>query len=629
MGATLTGRKTPRLPPPRQSTPKHTSIGGSPKRQGSARPASRHAPSEGSASSPNAQTQPPANRRLDFVTTNRDRKSLKFAEAQSPFKPSKTLRRSTGPARPSIYDHPEDDEDDEPGQTTNGVVGDDEDVEPSIEDNEPLMVDDGDAYPLDFEQTEPEPESEIPVKRKRGRPRKSDQSNASQLDNSIASSSRVKRSRTSLDDSQLAEGDPEQSSRLSKKKRFSNANSVIIHRDGEDETMDPSLIAHGDEYIANIDDEDGVQPDPDLEAQLNSQLDIQADAAPNKKGRGRPKGKKAAVPKERDANRAMKQKSSPVKLNESPSKLRGRGGSAGPVSNVNLRATTPFADAESQSRFGRNLIQPLKYWANEGRIWKAGEIEGIIRAEPVEQVKFKTKRRKKSKKRNARLQSVDEESETESTIPDEWEEEMGVITGNVANWNPEAKAGDPDNPIQEGMYPCETLNRKCELDTLTPHTDLAFAASSIITRDVAGSDFKYAKIMTIPFFGAGVVELPPEGFKRAKNSRKMQMVFFVHEGKVMVEVGATGLEVNQFAISKGGVWIVPRGKPVVFFPITCFRIALLPWLHGTSPHPSPENVWLRIGFASGVQDRSPINRHGSAPLIMTIVFGCSSSLGWR
>ena len=68
--------------------------------------------------------------------------------------------------------------------------------------------------------------------------------------------------------------------------------------------------------------------------------------------------------------------------------------------------------------------------------------------------------------------------------------------------------------------------------------------------------------MTLPFFGAGLVEIPPEGYKRAKNSRKMQMVFFVHEGKVMVDVGAQGMpgEVNSFAISKGGVWVVPRGK---------------------------------------------------------------------
>lgn len=82
---------------------------------------------------------------------------------------------------------------------------------------------------------------------------------------------------------------------------------------------------------------------------------------------------------------------------------------------------------------------------------------------------------------------------------------------------------------------------------------------------MAGSEFKYAKIMTIPFFGAGIVELPPEGYKRAKNSRKMQMAFFVHEGKVMVEVGAAGLEVNSFTLSKGGCWVVPRGKPAHSF----------------------------------------------------------------
>ena len=71
----------------------------------------------------------------------------------------------------------------------------------------------------------------------------------------------------------------------------------------------------------------------------------------------------------------------------------------------------------------------------------------------------------------------------------------------------------------------------------------------------------------MPFFGAGIVELPPAGFKRAKNSRKMQMCFFVHEGKVDVEVGAQGHgEANRFAISKGGVWVVPRGKLSLFPP---------------------------------------------------------------
>lgn len=55
-----------------------------------------------------------------------------------------------------------------------------------------------------------------------------------------------------------------------------------------------------------------------------------------------------------------------------------------------------------------------------------------------------------------------------------------------------------------------------------------------------------------------MVEIPPDGYKRMKNSRKMQMVFFVHEGKVTVDI-----EDVQFGMTKGGVWQVPRGE---FFP---------------------------------------------------------------
>lgn len=107
-----------------------------------------------------------------------------------------------------------------------------------------------------------------------------------------------------------------------------------------------------------------------------------------------------------------------------------------------------------------------------------------------------------------------------------------------------------------------------------------------MTRDVAGSAFQYAKIMTLPFFGSGIVELPPEGFKRAKNSRKMQMVFFVHQGKVLVTVGPPALEnggagneseTNEFAISKGGVWVVPRGMfPNCSFPLLHFVATTYP-----------------------------------------------------
>lgn len=487
------------------------------------------------------------NRKIDFGGVNRNRKSLHVVDAESPFKPKHKLRRSTGPAtRPSVYDYETDGTALETiEQTQTNGLGEDESVELSIEgDDEPAPVDDYDSAPVDIEQLDVS--FEEPARRKRGRPRKSDQSNASQTQESpktsgIASSSGAKRSRTSLRDETEVEAGP------SRKKTRTSGGSTIVEQQGEEVEIDPADIAHGDEYLDAMGQED--QP------QLDSQLEAQPEPGPTKKGKGgRPRGKKGkAVAALKPGEGA---KGSPIKINASPSKK--RSGSAGPMSNVNLRAHTPFDDAnQTTSRAGRNLIQPLKFWANENRIWKNGEIEGIIRAEPVEQSRRKPlKRKKRSRKR---LHDIEEESDSESIMPDEWEDNMGVITGNVASWNPETRQGDPEDPYQEGTFVCGCLLSYWE-PTAYFLTDLAFAASSIITRDVAGSDFKYAKIMTLPFFGAGIVEIPPEGYKRAKNSRKMQMVFFVHQGKVSVEVGATGMEVNSFPLSKGGVWIVPRGK---------------------------------------------------------------------
>lgn len=73
-----------------------------------------------------------------------------------------------------------------------------------------------------------------------------------------------------------------------------------------------------------------------------------------------------------------------------------------------------------------------------------------------------------------------------------------------------------------------------------------------------------------------MVEIPPDGYKRMKNSRKMQMVFFVHEGKVTVDI-----EDVQFGMTKGGVWQVPRGEFFYFsfchfasfFSLFCFVFA--------------------------------------------------------
>jgi centromere protein C len=75
------------------------------------------------------------------------------------------------------------------------------------------------------------------------------------------------------------------------------------------------------------------------------------------------------------------------------------------------------------------------------------------------------------------------------------------------------------------------------------------------TREVKNSSFQYGKTVTLPFFHSGVVDLPPKGEKKMKNSRRNHMVFWVFSGRVDVDVSN-----NQFSIGKGGMWQVPRGK---------------------------------------------------------------------
>lgn len=80
-------------------------------------------------------------------------------------------------------------------------------------------------------------------------------------------------------------------------------------------------------------------------------------------------------------------------------------------------------------------------------------------------------------------------------------------------------------------------------------------ALQALTREVKGAEFTYAKTLTLPFFHSGMVDLPPGGVKRMKNSRKNHMVFWVFSGRVRVDVSGT-----DFSIGRGGMWQVPRGK---------------------------------------------------------------------
>ncbi len=106
-------------------------------------------------------------------------------------------------------------------------------------------------------------------------------------------------------------------------------------------------------------------------------------------------------------------------------------------------------------------------------------------------------------------------------------------------------------------------------------SEVAYSFEAIEMRDISGADFKFAKTLTLDFFGSGMVDLPPGGAKRIKNSRKMQMVFFVFYGRVEVSMG-TPLKV--FSVGKGGQWQVPRGK--LF--LSSFFISTLVFLKATA-----------------------------------------------
>lgn len=458
---TLHLRRTPRLPPARASTPRHTNIG-SPKRMSASRPhttGKRALPlsdEEGTPERIGSMTQPPANRKLSFGGD----KVMKSIEALSPFRPKNVLRRSFAGARPDPFASPVRGEPQDSQRSPNGAATNEPeelDATPRIGDDGPLLdMDDGyqpiydDVTPgaEDIEGgSEPKTPSGLPT--------------ILSTDVSVNALSRRttpsrKRDRTSMecesipiDEDAPLEPSVYGGSPSNKRSRSQlSRDEVIADRESVEITIDPSLLAQGDDHVEEMPQAQNEQP--------------------RTKGKGK-KGK-AAAPKERDPNRAVRAQTSPVKLHDgpsrgskSPSKRPGnRGVSAGPISNVSLRATTPFEDATATTRSGRPVIKPLQYWANETRVWKNGECEGIIRAEEVIKPKphgNRGRKRPKKKQRVGRLDDISEESETESTMADEWEEEVGVIAGNVASWDPETQMGNPHDPIHEG-----TLNRRPTCD---------------------------------------------------------------------------------------------------------------------------------------------------------------------
>ena len=231
-----------------------------------------------------------------------------------------------------------------------------------------------------------------------------------------------------------------------------------------------------------------------------------------------------------------------------------------------LRSTTPAdEDGAKFTRSGRATVKPIEYWRGErivyakpkkidsGRI-SLGSIQEVVRAEDLPEEK--RSRAPHSQKRRRR-QAIQEEEEDSDSGMEEWEEEPGVLGGEVWQWDPRMERGDTEVMEEIGMsIPSRSHSNLRDLcpDVLL---DLAIAPKGLqsLTKEVKNQTFEYAKTITLPFFHSGMVDIPPAGEKRTKNSRKNHMVFWVFAGRVVVDVSG-----NEFSVGKGGMWQVPRGE---------------------------------------------------------------------
>ena len=216
--------------------------------------------------------------------------------------------------------------------------------------------------------------------------------------------------------------------------------------------------------------------------------------------------------------------SSPVQIQRGPPRPRQNG-------LFILRRETPALSSIPAARvgLGRPAIKPSAYWRNEDEegdtVFEAAAPQDRTREEPSSPPQNNGKQNRRE---------IEERIEEELDLSEPWETEPGRINGLVKEWNTADKSGDA---------------------VMERDDEIALSGPAIITRPIPGSEVQFAKTLTLPFFGSGMVDLPPGAVKKPKNSRKMQMVFFVHKGNVKVTVNG-----NEFRISAGGMWQVPRGN---------------------------------------------------------------------
>ncbi|KKY39765.1 putative cupin domain-containing protein [Diaporthe ampelina] len=328
----------------------------------------------------------------------------------------------------------------------------------------------------------------------------------------------------------------------------------------------------GDEEAALPEDDDDATDPADVEEE---EVDEEPPAPPAAKRKGRPK-KAAPVQEPEDApEEAAEEQTEEEPIMQSveadvepprTSKKRGRPSknkaaeeeTAEQPTKKKAKRVSDVAEEEtgesSQQNSGRKRGRPKAtkaYWKNErvelddDEVFDDGKqhirlprIKEIVRYDEPEAEHKAASRRKAGRpaagKKGKRRDYDSEEDELEP-----WEENADSISGEVVVWQPEHELNPPG--------PDEQIE--------VAEEQLAVSAGAIVTREIRNATFKFAKTLSTPFFGAGVVDLPPHSEKKPKNARKMHMAFFVFSGRVQVTVADT-----TFSIGKGGMWFVPRGN---------------------------------------------------------------------
>ncbi|QYT04054.1 hypothetical protein H0G86_010987 [Trichoderma simmonsii] len=262
-----------------------------------------------------------------------------------------------------------------------------------------------------------------------------------------------------------------------------------------------------------------------------------AKAKPKTKAESQPKtkGRPGRKPKDADAEDGDVGETSFAALQRGPPMPKSRG----------LVSMRKDLDSITQTRSGRHSYRPIQYWRGEQVVREDEEqadmfakdrfvmpsIKEVVRV-PEEEVSSRAAPSRGKGRPKPKKQVVEEDYEA-------WEVKPGTVEGEIVIWETEHEEHPPadDEPVQ------------------VTDERIALSALAVQTSEIRDATFRFAKTLTMPFMGAGVVDLPPGGEKRPKNSRKMHMVFFVHTGKVMVTINEA-----QFRISAGGMWFVPRGN---------------------------------------------------------------------